>query len=73
MANENRQLKGFPLMFNLYAYDEQEAEDARKAIIAFIDHHAKEGRAVTARKVEQAVRNWDKNPIVKNQIIKYFT
>ena len=73
MNEEQKQLKGFPLTFNLYAYDEQEVEEARMAIIAFIGQHAKEGRAVTARKVAQAVARWDQNPIVKSQIIKYFT
>ena len=73
MNEEQKQLKGFPLTFNIYAYDEQEAEEARMAIIAFIGQHAKQGRAVTARKVAQAVARWDQNPIVKSQIIKYFT
>ena len=73
MTNETKELKGFPLTFNLYAYDEQEVEEARMAIIAFIGQHAREGRAVTARKVAQAVSRWDQNPIVKSQIIKYFT
>ena len=73
MSNETKELKGFPLTFNIYAYDEQEVEEARMAIIAFIGQHAKQGRAVTARKVAQAVARWDQNPIVKSQIIKYFT
>ena len=73
MNEETKQLKGFPMTFNIYAYDEQEVEEARMAIIAFIGQHAKQGRAVTARKVAQAVARWDQNPIVKSQIIKYFT
>ena len=72
MANETKELKGFPLTFNIYAYDEQEVEEARMARIAFIGQHAREGRAVTARKVAQAVARWDQNPIVRNQIISYF-
>ena len=71
MANETKQLKGFPLTFNIYAESAEEAEEARMAIIAFIGQHAKEGRAVTAKKVAQAVSRWDQNPIVKNQIINY--
>ena len=73
MNEETKQLKGFPMTFNIYAYDEQEVEEARMAIIAFIGQHAKQGRAVTARKVAQAVARWDQNPLVKSQIIKYFT
>ena len=69
---EQRRLKGFPIHFNIYAESEQEAEECRAAIIAFIGLHAAQCRAVTARKVAQAVNNWDKNPIVKNRIINYF-
>jgi hypothetical protein len=65
-------MKGFPITFNIYAESEQEAEEARMALIAFIGQHAKQGRAVTGRKIAQAVSNWDKNPLVKNQIINYF-
>lgn len=66
-------MKGFPITFNIYAESEQEAEEARMAIVAFIGEHAKHGRAVTGRKIAQAVSNWDKNLLVKNQIIKFFT
>ena len=69
---EQKKLKGFPLTFNIYAENEQEVEEARMAIIAFIGFHASQCRAVTARKVAQAVSNWDKNAIVKNQILNYF-
>lgn len=72
MANQTNELKGYQLSFNIYAYDEQEVEEARMAIIAFIGQHAREGRAVTARKVAQAVARWDQNALVRNQIIKYF-
>jgi hypothetical protein len=69
---ENKKLKGFPISFNIYAENETEVEECRKAIIAFIGLHASQCRAVTARKVTQALSNWDKNPIVRNHIINYF-
>ena len=72
MENEKRQLRGFPLQFNIYAENELEVEEARMAIIAFIGLHASQCRAVTAKKVAHAISNWDKNPIVKNRIIEYF-
>lgn len=72
MEQNQKQLQPFRISFELYAYDEQEAEEARMAIVAFIGQHAKHGRAVTGRKVAQAVSQWDKNPIVKSQIINYF-
>lgn len=73
MENEKRKLQGFPITFNIYALDEQEAEEARMALIAFIGQHAREGRAVTGKKIAQAVARWDQNPLVRNQIIKFFT
>lgn len=69
---ENRRLKGFPIAFNIYAETEQEAEECRRAIIEFIGLHASQCRAVTAKKVTGAIRNWDSNPIVRNKIINYF-
>ena len=69
---EKKQLKGFPLQFNIYAESEQEVEECRMAVIAFIGHHASQCRAVTAKKVAQALSNWDKNPLVRNHIINYF-
>lgn len=69
---EKKMLKGFPLTFNIYAENEQEVEECRMAIIAFIGTHASQCRAVTARKVGQAIANWDKNMIVRNRIIQYF-
>ena len=69
---EQTRLKGFPISFNIYAENEQEVEEARMAIVAFIGFHASQCRAVTAKKVAHALSNWDKNPFVKNHIINYF-
>lgn len=70
--NEKKEIKVFPISFEVYAYDEREVEDLRMAIVAFIGHHAQCGRAVTASKAAKAIANWDKNPIVKNKVIQYF-
>ena len=40
--------------------------------IAFIGLHARQGRAVTGEKIAKAVANWDKNPIVRSKVIRYF-
>lgn len=72
-GNNQQPFKGFPITFNVYAIDEQEVEELRMAIVAFIGHHAHQGRAVDAARLARAIANWDKNPLVKNQIIKYFT
>lgn len=69
---EERKLKGFPIHFNIYAESAEEAEECRSAIIAFIGLHASQCRAVTAKKVSEAISNWEKNPIVRNRIINYF-
>jgi len=61
-------MKGYPITFNIYARDEQEVEVLRFVITEFIRLHAEQGRAVSASKVTEALRNWDKNPIVKNRI-----
>ena len=71
--SEKKELKGFPVTFNIYAASAEEAEECRMAIIAFIGQHARQGRAVTAEKVARAVAGWESNPIVRNRIIRYFT
>ena len=65
-------MKGFPIHFNIYAENDMEVEECRKAIVEFINIHARQGRAVTADKVTQALNRWDKNILVKNHIINFF-
>jgi hypothetical protein len=64
-------MKGYPITLNIYAENEAEVEQARKALVAFISQHAQQGRAVTGKKIAEAVSRWDKNPFVKNQIINF--
>lgn len=73
MNEKNKQpLRGYPITFQLYAHSEEEAEEARMAIVAFIGHLRQYGIPVTGKKVAQAAANWDRNPIVKTQIMKHF-
>ena len=65
-------MNGYPITFNIYANNEQEVEKLRFVITEFIRLHAEQGRAVTAAKVADALRNWNNNPIIKNRIINYF-
>lgn len=65
-------MNGYPITFNIYANNEQEVEELRFVITEFIRLHAEQGRAVTAAKVADALRNWNNNPIIKNRIINYF-
>jgi len=69
---EQQPFRGFPITFDVYARNEQEVEELRMAIVAFIGFHARQGRAVDAARLAKAIANWDKNPIVKNKIIDYF-
>jgi hypothetical protein len=69
---QQQPFRGFPIKFDIYARSEQEVEDLRMAIVAFIGHHARQGRAIDAARLAKAIGNWDKNPLVKNHIINYF-
>ncbi len=65
-------MKGYEVKFNIYANSQEEADMATQAIKAFISEHAKQGRAVTATKVANAIGNWKNNVLVRNRIINYF-
>ena len=65
-------MKVYQLNTPIYAESESEVMELRNAIVAFINEHRKHGRAVSARKVTEAIRNWDSNIIVKNRIINQF-
>ena len=66
-------MQGFEIKFNIYANNEQEAQEARNALVEFINQHARQGRAVCATKITEAVSRWDKNPFVRNKIIEFFS
>lgn len=65
-------MKGYEVKFNIYANSQEEADMATQAIKAFISEHAKQGRAVTAVKVADAIGKWKNNVLVRNRIINYF-
>ena len=69
---EKKEIKVFPINFEVYARSEKEVEELRMAIVAFIGLHARQGRAVDAARLAKAITNWDNNPIVKSRIIDYF-
>jgi hypothetical protein len=69
---EQQPFRGFPITFDVYARNEQEVEELRMAIVAFIGFHARQGRAVDAARLAKAIANWDKNPIVKSRICEHF-
>ena len=66
-------MNGYEIKFNIYADSPEEVEAARMSIVSFINQHAQHGRAVTARKLTEAVSRWDKNPFVRSRIIEFFS
>lgn len=65
-------MKVYPITVNIYAEDEQEAERARQALGGFVDQMGRMGIMVTGDKLAEAVPRWDRNPLVRNQVIKHF-
>ena len=65
-------MQGFDIKFRVYAETQEEVEEAQKVIQSFVNEHAKEGRAVTAKKLSDVIPKWKENFLIKKQIIKYF-
>ena len=59
-------MQGFEIRFNVYAHDQREADDATAEIKRFVSELAAQGRAVTARKIADAVRKYKTNYFVTN-------
>ena len=57
---------GYEVRFNVYAETQAEADEAARAIKDFIGENARQGVAVTARRLTEAVRKWGANPLVRN-------
>lgn len=70
--NEKKEIKVFPITFEVYAYDAQEVEELRSAIVDFIATNAQRKVPILAGKAAQGIRAWDKNPFVRNRIIQHF-
>lgn len=65
-------MKVFNVEIPIYAESEAEAAELRQTIVWFINLHRSNNRAVTAKKVSDAIKQWDKNILVKNRIINHF-
>ena len=70
--DEKKEIKVFPVSFEVYAYDAQEVEELRSAIVDFIGYHAQRKLPILAGKAAEGIRNWDKNPFVRDRIIRHF-
>ena len=62
----------YPITIKIYASDEQEAQRAQQALGQFVNDMGAMGIPVTGDKIAAAVPQWNKNILVKNQIIKHF-
>ena len=56
----------------VYADNEQDAQRASQMLLQFVTEVKAQGRAVTAKGVADAVGRWQRNAIVKNEILKHF-
>lgn len=62
-------MKGYEVSFRVYAASQAEADAASRAIRQFVDAKARQGIAVTAVKLAEAVARWQDNYFV-NQYFK---
>lgn len=65
-------MRGYEVRFNIYAESQEEADAVSQAIKGFINESARQGIAVTATKITDAVARWGGNPFIKNRITNYF-
>ena len=59
-------MDGYEIRFKVYASSQAEADEATRAIKAFIGDNARQGIAVTAKRLTDAVRRWGSHPLVRN-------
>lgn len=65
-------MKVFNFDIPIYAENESEVAELRQTIVWFINLHRSNNRAVTAKKVSDAIKHWDSNFLVKQRIINHF-
>lgn len=59
-------MSGYEIRFNVYAESQEEADRATAAIKAFIGEKARQGIAVTANKLSEAIGRFKDNYFVTN-------
>ena len=62
----------YDVTFGIYANNEQEAREAGAALDKMREELLQMDTVATATHLTTAIRNWQKNAIVKNQIIRHF-
>ena len=65
-------MRGYEVKFNIYAESQAEADAVSQAFKDFISDNARQGVAVTAARISEAVRKWGNNQFIRNRITQFF-
>ena len=65
-------MQGYEVRFNIYAESQEEADAVSRAFKDFVNENARKGVAVTAAKINAAVRRWGGNAFIRERINNYF-
>ena len=63
-------MKGFQVSFNVFANSQEEADKASTVIRKFVDDNARQGIAVTANKLIEALNKYGNNMFVNSYLRK---
>lgn len=63
-------MKGFQVSFNVFANSQEEADKASMVIRKFVDDNARQGIAVTANKLIEALNKYGNNVFVNSYLRK---
>ena len=63
-------MKGFKVSFNIFAESQEEADKLSVELGRFVDNNAKQGIAITANKVSEAIKRWGNNFLVNSYLKK---
>lgn len=63
-------MKGFKVCFNIFAESQEEADKVSAVLGQFVDNNARQGVAITASKVIEAINRWGNNFLVNSYLKK---
>lgn len=65
-------MQGYEVSFKIYAESQEEADIVSKAFKDFVENQRVNGRAVTAKKIINALYKLEGNAFIKSQVNNYF-
>ncbi len=65
-------MNGYKVGFNVFAESQEEADAVSRLLGDFVNDCARKGIAVTAAKINAAVRRWGGNAFIRGRIDNYF-